>query len=206
MKWRGLVLTTIGLLGLLASPAAAGPATLVFTDRGPVQGAVSGEVRSFQGIPFAAPPVGALRWRPPQPAAWWRDPLDATKPREMCAQLPGLWPEELVNEDCLYLNVTTPKRKHRSLPVMVWFHGGGFLNGAATHYDPVKLVTQGDVIVVTVAYRLGPLGYLATPGLTAEAGEPVGELRFPGSTGWIALGAAQCGGVRRKSGQRHGLR
>src|SRR5262245_56946797 len=125
VKWRGLVLTTIGVLGLMASPANAAPATLVHTDRGPVKGAVTGEVRSFQGIPFAAPPVGALRWRAPQPAARWRDPLDATKPREACAQLPGLTPIDTINEDCLYLNVTTPKRTNRPLPVMVWYHGGG---------------------------------------------------------------------------------
>ncbi|RSM67392.1 carboxylesterase family protein [Kibdelosporangium aridum] len=181
----------------MASPATAGPATLVFTDRGPVKGTVSGEVRSFQGIPFAAPPVGGLRWRPPQPAARWREPLDASKPREMCAQLPGMWPEESVNEDCLYLNVTTPKRMHRPLPVMVWFHGGGYTNGAATYYDPVKLVTQGDVIVVTVAYRLGPLGYLATPGLTAEAGNQSGNYGFQDQMAglrWVQRNAAAFGG------------
>jgi para-nitrobenzyl esterase len=168
VTWRGLLLSVIGLLGLLASPANATPANLVNTDRGPVRGVATDDVRSFQGIPFAAPPVGSLRWRPPQPPARWRTPLDASKPRDFCAQLPGFGPGESVNEDCLYLNVTTPKRSHRPLPVMVWFHGGGFTSGAATQYDPVKLVTQGDVVVVTVAYRLGPLGFLATPGLTAE--------------------------------------
>ncbi|MET0237052.1 MAG: carboxylesterase family protein [Kibdelosporangium sp.] len=168
MTWRGLLLSVIGLLGLLASPANATPASLVHTDRGPVRGAATDDVRSFQGIPFAAPPVGALRWRPPQPPARWRTPLDATQPRGFCAQLPGFGPGESANEDCLYLNVTTPKRSSRPLPVMVWFHGGGFTAGAASQYDPVKLVTRGDVIVVTVAYRLGALGFLATPGLTAE--------------------------------------
>ncbi|MCE7005799.1 carboxylesterase family protein [Kibdelosporangium philippinense] len=197
MKWRGLVLTTIGLLGLLAGPANAAPATRVFTDRGPVQGAMTGEVRSFQGIPFAKPPVGALRWRAPQPAARWREPLDATKPREFCAQLPGFGPSESVNEDCLYLNVTTPRRVNRPLPVIVWYHGGGFTSGAATQYDPVKLVTQGNVIVVTVAYRLGPLGYLATPGLTAEAGNQSGNYGFQDQLAglrWVQRNAAAFGG------------
>ncbi|MCE7005801.1 carboxylesterase family protein [Kibdelosporangium philippinense] len=197
MKWRGLVLTTIGLLGLLAGPANAAPATLVFTDRGPVKGAVSGEVRSFQGIPFAKPPVGALRWREPQPAARWRDPLNATKPREMCAQLPGDLPDESVNEDCLYLNVTAPKRVNRPLPVMVWFHGGGFVSGEPGYYDPVKLVTQGKVIVVTVAYRLGPLGYLATPGLTRETGNQSGSYGFQDQLAglrWVQRNAAAFGG------------
>ncbi|MFC0114985.1 carboxylesterase/lipase family protein [Kibdelosporangium aridum] len=181
----------------MASPAKATPATLVHTDRGPVKGVVTGEVRSFHGIPFAAPPVGALRWREPQPAARWRDPLDASKPRDFCAQLPGFGQAESVNEDCLYLNVTTPKRTHRPLPVMVWFHGGGFTSGAAAQYDPVKLVTQGNVIVVTVAYRLGPLGYLATPGLTAEAGNQSGNYGFQDQLAglrWVKRNAAAFGG------------
>jgi para-nitrobenzyl esterase len=155
-------------MGLLASPANAEPANLVHTDRGPVRGVVSQDVRSFQGIPFAAPPVGALRWRSPQPAARWRDPLDASKPRSQCAQLAGLGTVDSFDEDCLYLNVTAPSRARKPLPVMVWFHGGGFTSGSASLYDPGKLVTQGDVIVVTANYRLGPLGFLATPGLTAE--------------------------------------
>ncbi|CAM3989367.1 carboxylesterase/lipase family protein [Kibdelosporangium persicum] len=197
MKWRGLVLCTIGLLGLMASPANAAPATTVLTDRGPVRGAVTGDVRSFQGIPFAAPPTGDLRWRPPQPAARWREPLDATKPRGICAQLPSFGPGELQNEDCLYLNVTTPKRTHRPLPVMVWFHGGAFTSGAASMYDPVKLVTQGDVIVVTVAYRLGPLGFLATPDLTAEAGNQSGNYGLQDQLAglrWVRRNAAAFGG------------
>nr|WP_063779427.1 carboxylesterase family protein [Kibdelosporangium sp. MJ126-NF4]CEL23635.1 Carboxylesterase, type B [Kibdelosporangium sp. MJ126-NF4]CTQ93172.1 Carboxylesterase, type B [Kibdelosporangium sp. MJ126-NF4] len=197
MNWRGLVLTTIGLLGLVAGPANAAPATTVRTDRGPVTGAVTGDVRSFQGIPFAAPPVGELRWQPPRPAAPWREPLDATEPKAICAQLPGLSPDASEAEDCLYLNITTPKRAHRPLPVMVWFHGGAFTSGAASQYDPVKLVTQGDVIVVTVAYRLGPLGYLATPGLTAEAGNQSGNYGFQDQIAglrWVQRNAAAFGG------------
>ncbi|MCE7005800.1 carboxylesterase family protein [Kibdelosporangium philippinense] len=197
MKWRGVVLATIGLLGLVAGPANAGPATLVFTDRGPVQGAVTGEVRLFRGIPFAQPPVGELRWRAPQPAKRWREPLDTSKPRDPCAQPPLLLPEMSVNEDCLYLNVTTPKWMNRPLPVMVWFHGGYFLAGAPTEYDPVKLVTQGDVIVVTVAYRLGALGYLATPDLTAEAGNQSGNYAFQDQLAglrWVQRNAAAFGG------------
>lgn len=197
VKWRGLVLTSIGLLGLLAGPADAAPGTVVRTDRGPVRGSVTGDVRSFQGIPFAAPPVGTLRWRPPRPAAPWRDPLDATKPKAICAQLPALGPDASEAEDCLYLNVTAPKRQHKPLPVMVWFHGGGFTSGAASHYDPVKLVTKGDVVVVTVAYRLGPLGYLATPGLTAEAGNQSGNYGLQDQLAglrWVQRNAAAFGG------------
>ncbi|RSM67394.1 carboxylesterase [Kibdelosporangium aridum] len=197
VKWSGLALTTIGLLGLVAGSANAAPTTLVHTDHGPVKGAVTGEVRSFQGIPYAAPPVGASRWREPQPAARWQNPLDTTKPRGICAQLPAFTPDESVNEDCLYLNVTTPKRPNRPLPVMVWFHGGGFISGAATQYNPADLVTTGDVVVVTVAYRLGPLGYLATPGLTAEAGNQSGNYGFQDQLAglrWVQRNAAMFGG------------
>lgn len=168
MTWKTSVITAIGLMGLMASPANAEPANLVFTDHGPVRGVVTQDVRTFQGIPFAAPPVGPLRWKSPQPAARWHDPLDASKPRSQCAQLAGLGTTETVDEDCLYLNVTTPARQRKPLPVMVWIHGGGFTGGTGSMYDATKLVTQGDVIVVTINYRLGPLGFLATPGLSAE--------------------------------------
>lgn len=199
MKWQGLALITTSLLGLLTGPAnAAHDTATVRTDRGPVTGTTTGEVRSFQGIPFAAPPVGELRWQSPRPAARWRDPLDATKPKPSCAQLPGFGATESATEDCLYVNVTTPKKKaHRPLPVMVWFHGGAFLNGSASEYNPVDLVTQGDVIVVTVAYRLGALGYLATPGLTAEAGNQSGTYGLQDQIAglrWVRDNAAAFGG------------
>jgi para-nitrobenzyl esterase len=168
VNWKGTLLAITGLLGTLASPAAAESANLVYTDRGPVRGVVQQDARSFQGIPFAAPPVGDLRWRPPQPASRWREPLDASKPRSQCAQLAGIGTVDSFDEDCLYVNVTTPQKSRKPLPVMVWFHGGGYTSGAAAMYNPLKLVTRGDVIVMTVGYRLGPLGFLATPELTGE--------------------------------------
>src|SRR5262245_60454498 len=120
-------------------PAAAEPAhngqDVVQTDHGPVRGVVTDEYRLFPGIPYAAPPVGDLRWQPPRPAAPWRGTLDATQPRSQCAQLAVLGVPETHGEDCLYLNVTTPRRTHGRTPVMVWFHGGFFTSGSGAIYD-----------------------------------------------------------------------
>jgi para-nitrobenzyl esterase len=168
------VLAIAGVVGLLvlgmAAPATGGPGPapdLVYTDRGPVRGVVYEDSRVFQGIPYAAPPVGELRWRPPQPAAPWREPLDATAPRQ-CAQGPIFGSPGSDTEDCLHLNVSTPARSPGRLPVMVWIHGGYFTFGSGGIYDGRKLAAEGDVVVVTINYRLGALGFLALPGLTGE--------------------------------------
>lgn len=161
----------IGFLALLTTPAAAGDRhalDLVRTDLGPVRGVVTAQLRTFQGIPYAAPPVGELRWRPPQPATRWWEPRDASRPGNVCAQAPLLGQPGSVTEDCLYLNVTTPARSRKRLPVMVWIHGGGYSIGSGAAFNPSKLVSIGDVIVVTINYRVGPFGFLALPELTAE--------------------------------------
>ncbi|MFC5219825.1 carboxylesterase/lipase family protein [Streptomyces coerulescens] len=163
-----------------------GPESLVVhTDRGWVRGtAVRDGGRAFQGIPFAAPPTGELRWRPPRPAARWSGTRDATAPAHPCPQLPlTLLPDggpvlpgesNLTGstvEDCLYLNVRTPARTHgRPLPVLVWLHGGANAYGAGSDYDGVALAAHG-VVVVTVNYRLGALGFLAHPALSAESAD-----------------------------------
>lgn len=175
MSWRRNVLAAAGTIGLLVTGAAV-PATgepsnvrdVAQTDRRPVRGVVGEDFRVFHGIPYAAPPVGELRWRPPQPAPRWREPLDATAPRNECAQTPHFnWPGS-DHEDCLFLNVTTPRHTHDRLPVMVWIHGGGFTNGTGSDHDARKLAVEGDVVVVTINYRLGPLGFLALPSLSEE--------------------------------------
>lgn len=156
----------------MAQPRPTEPSAVVRTDLGPVRGRSQPGYRLFQGIPFAAPPTGSLRWRPPQPTRAWRDVYDATYPRSQCAQLPPPYGGETsYGEDCLYLNVTTPGRANRrhGLPVMVWIHGGGNTTGSASIYDAAKLAVDGDVVVVTVNYRLGPLGWLAHPGLETGA-------------------------------------
>lgn len=144
------------------------PSAVVRTDRGLVRGQPQPGYRLFQGIPYAAPPTGSLRWRPPQPVRPWQGTYDATSPRSQCAQLaPPYGGDTTYGEDCLYLNVTTPDRAHRrhGLPVMVWVHGGGNTTGSGSVYNAAKLAVDGDVVVVTVNYRLGPLGWLAHPGL-----------------------------------------
>lgn len=170
---RAIACLAVAALAGFAVPAAAEPGhhstqDVVQTDHGAVRGVVADEYRLFQGIPYAAPPVGDLRWQPPRPAAPWRGVLDATQPRSQCAQLAVLGVPETHGEDCLYLNVTTPRRTHGKAPVMVWFHGGFFTSGSGAIYDGRRLAVTGDVIVVTVNFRLGPLGFLALPALSQE--------------------------------------
>jgi len=147
---------------------------LVFTFSGPVRGSVtSAGVREFLGIPYAAPPVGNLRWRPPVPHAPWFAPLEATQFANHCPQPPSPFGIASVTEDCLFLNVFTPESGDffRSHPVMVWLHGGALVFGESNDYDPTALVRDG-VIVVTINYRLGALGFLAHPAFAGEKTDP----------------------------------
>ncbi|WP_405562389.1 carboxylesterase/lipase family protein [Streptomyces sp. NBC_01180] len=143
-----------------------GPATVVRTDAGLVEGRLGTGTRMFQGIPYAAPPVGQLRWASPRPAASWAGVRTATAPGNRCAQAAGLIDQQSSSEDCLYLNVTAPLRSSaRNLPVMVWIHGNGFINGAGSLYDAQRLASTGKVIVVSFNYRLGIFGFLDHPAL-----------------------------------------
>jgi para-nitrobenzyl esterase len=147
---------------------------LVFTFSGPVRGSVtSAGVREFLGIPYAAPPVGNLRWRPPVAHAPWFAPLEATNFANHCPQPPSPFGRASVTEDCLFLNVFTPSSADSGRPrsVMVWIHGGALVTGESDDYDPTALVQDG-VIVVTINYRLGALGFLAHPAFAAENTEP----------------------------------
>ncbi|WP_433891498.1 carboxylesterase/lipase family protein [Streptomyces sp. CA-111067] len=142
-------------------------APVVRTDTGLVEGRLGTDTRLFQGIPYAAPPKGPLRWASPQPAASWSGVRKATAPGDRCAQAEGLIDKESISEDCLYLNVTTPQRTSsaRKLPVMVWIHGNGYINGAGSLYDAQRLAATGQVIVVSFNYRLGIFGFLDHPAL-----------------------------------------
>jgi para-nitrobenzyl esterase len=147
--------------------------TLVQTDKGPVQGIVVGHTREFLGVPFAAPPTGPLRWKPPQPAAAWTAPLDAGKKGPECAQLAELssTPDPTSSEDCLTLNVWTPATPAATpAPVMVWIFGGGFVlgNGGDPAYDGQVLSEATGAVIVTLNYRLGPFGFLALDALVTE--------------------------------------
>ena len=133
-------------------------------------------IRVFKGVPFADPPVGLLRWKPPVPIANWTGIRDCTAFGPACPQpknVLGFDPQPQ-DEDCLYLNVWTPLANDNALPVMVWFHGGGHSTGAGSQqfYHGANLAKQG-VIVVTVNYRLGPLGYFAHPLLSQESSNGV---------------------------------
>ncbi len=158
--------------------------SLVETEYGPVQGFDNDNVISFRGIPFAAPPVGDLRWRPPQAPASWTAPADATQKSDPCPQdllatfpLPdnvaqlfaGFLPNE---EDCLYLNVDRPAHGSGH-PVMVWIHGGGFTLGEGLQGDGGtagdRIARNTDTVVVSMNYRLGQFGFLAHEALTAES-------------------------------------
>lgn len=131
-----------------------------------VRGLVNSDYRLFAGIPYAAPPVGPLRWQPPRPAASWPGVHDASKPGPWCVQGSGDVREPVTSEDCLTLNVWTPSASTtEKRPVMVWIHGGGFVNGSGDIYKAQWLAARGGIVVVTINYRLGALGFLAHPAL-----------------------------------------
>lgn len=155
------------------------PMEVIQLDSGPVRGVVGNDgIAVFKGIPYAAPPVGDLRWKEPQPVEPWTEIRPCLQEGPVCTQVP--WPYEFAkefynfpnqSEDCLYLNVWTPaKEAGEKLPVMVWIHGGAFVLGAGSQslYDGRKLAGKG-VVVVTFNYRLGPLGFMAHPLLSAES-------------------------------------
>lgn len=182
------------------------PDPVVVTDRGPVRGTVVDGLREFLGVPYAAPPVGALRWRPPVEHPRWSRPFDATHYGSTCPQDESFWGIASRNEDCLFLNVFAPDdtrsarqdERSRRHPVMVWIHGGLLSLGEGDDYGPARLVEQGDVVVVTLNYRLGAFGFLAHPALTAESGTGTsgnyGLLDQQFALGWVQRNIAAFGG------------
>ena len=143
-------------------------AGVVRTKTGVVRGLVGSNYQLFQGIPYAADPVGPLRWQPPQPASPWNGMRDASKPGLRCIQDTSQDPDfgRQTGENCLSLNVWSPAGA-AGRPVMVWIHGGAFINGSSDLYGARALAAEGDLVVVTVNYRLGSLGFLAHPALGA---------------------------------------
>lgn len=183
--------------------ATTGWAKPVQVESGAVEGAAERGSTVYRGIPFAAPPVGEWRWREPQPALAWQGTRKATSFAPACLQkgvsMPGEKPP-VTNEDCLYLNIWTPPRSSgKSLPVIAWIHGGGFKNGSASMplYWGDRLARHG-VVVVTIAYRLGPLGFLAHADLTAESAHKTsgnyGLLDQIAALEWIQRNIAAFGG------------
>lgn len=169
-------------------------ATLATIDSGAVRGAASGEVIAWKGIPYAAPPVGSLRWRIPQPVPPWSGVLAADKfgPSCMQPQVPN------VSEDCLTLNVWRPAvRSAQPLPVMVWVHGGAMVRGGTSRYPADAVAAQG-VVVVSMNYRLGRLGFFAHPALAAEAPDDMrgnyGFMDQRAALEWVQRNIAAFGG------------
>jgi para-nitrobenzyl esterase len=147
---------------------------IVTTAEGRLRGQAAGTVDEFLGVPYAAPPVGPLRWRAPQPAAHWSGVRAATQFGPHCPQYGSQFGIGSMSENCLFLNVYTPSHVSRALPVLVWIHGGDLTAGESDDYNPAVLV--GDAaIVVTVNYRLGALGFLAHPALGAGPGGASGD-------------------------------
>jgi para-nitrobenzyl esterase len=148
---------------------------VVATAGGAVRGKAAAAGEEFLGIPYAAPPVGALRWQPPRPAVPWQGTRVATSYAPHCPQPSGAFGQASTTENCLYLNVFTPAgSKARNLPVMVWVHGGSLRTGESDDYNPAGLVRDG-VVVVTINYRLGALGFLADSALASHPGGPAGN-------------------------------
>ena len=177
---RGLFIGAMSLLFLLAGCGGSGSggshdnnasandqALTIATQKGKVKGVRRDGMREFLGMPYAAPPLGDLRWQPPQPADSWSDVRAADKFADHCPQNASPFGNPSTTEDCLYLNVFAPDdtRQH---PVMFFIHGGAGLYGESNDFNPRKIVDQG-IVVVTINYRLGALGFLAHPALTAAS-------------------------------------
>lgn len=179
----------------------------VRTEAGAVEGRLEGEIWEFLGIPYAAPPVGGLRWKPPQPVPPWEGVRPCRQFGDSCPQPEGPWRAlGSLGEDCLYLNLWVAAGEDREpLPVMVWIHGGAFLSGSSSLegvsstplYDGRHLAGSGAV-VVTINYRLGPFGFLAHPLLSRESPQGVsgnyGMLDQLAALQWVRRNIASFGG------------
>lgn len=181
-KTMTIILFCLGLVLLIYPPVASGKENventydpkIVQIESGTIKGEIESGILHFKGIPYAEPSVGDLRWRPPQKVTPWKGIRDCTKFGSVCPQPSSASLTDNscpVSEDCLFVNVWTPvKKDDEKLPVMVWIHGGGFCRGASSYkvYDGQNLAKEG-VVVVSMNYRLGPLGFLAHPLLSKES-------------------------------------
>ncbi|MFQ6332675.1 carboxylesterase/lipase family protein [Methylophilus sp. 3sh_L] len=200
IKSAGLVIMT-GLtlmLGACGGGSHHDDSVTAQTTEGTINGFVESGVRQFRGIPYASPPVGALRWMPPTAAAKRSQILDTKSYRSDCAQSNtlGVFGNPSTSEDCLYANIFTPKEVKTPLPVMVWIHGGGNFNGSGSHYDGSKLVRDGNTVVVTFNYRVNIFGFFAHPAITAEghANSNYGIMDQQQLLRWVKQNIANFGG------------
>lgn len=208
-----LAIAAVGITPAVASADRSRPVVVI--DGGAVRGvAVSGGF-AFRGLPYAAAPIGGLRWRAPRPPIDWSGVRDATAFAPSCPQSASgnlFLPPGALDEDCLYLNVSTPTlRRGAGRPVLVWIHGGGLTQDAARNYDGTELAANGAV-VVTINYRLGALGFLSHPTLASSPGGPSGNYglmdqqaalrwvqenieRFGGDPDKVAIAGQSAGGL-----------
>jgi para-nitrobenzyl esterase len=192
-RLKCLYLIAAPLLVAHSAYAQGSPSTVVQTDSGTVRGVAKAGVISWKGIPFAAPPVGILRWRVPQSTIPWTGVRDASQFGPACMQADDL-PK---SEDCLTLNVWKPEPAAQPLPVMVWIYGGAMVHGNTAQYPGDALAAQG-VIVVSMNYRMGRLGFFAHPALAAEAPNDVrgnyGYMDQLAALKWVQRNIAAFGG------------
>jgi para-nitrobenzyl esterase len=186
---------------LLVSGCASTRNVVVQTDRGPIIGRASATAREFRGIPYAAPPVGELRWKPPAPVGRWSEPRPAWRSGHACPQ--PTTDKRFVRdsaEDCLTLDVTAPVSPTEKLPVLVWIHGGAFFLGSGSDglYNRRRLAARTGAVVVTLNYRLGPLGFMSHPELAREMGREAspsfGILDQRAALEWVQRNIAAFGG------------
>ena len=193
------VLIAIVLISALAQLAVSQIQTAKVTG-GEVQGVVTEGISIFKGIPFAAPPVGDLRWKAPAPVQAWTGIKKADAFGPACMQAANSQGNTApVSEDCLYLNVWTPAKKPgEKIPVIVWIYGGGFSGGSTSipMYDGMGFAKKG-VVLVSVAYRVGPFGFLAHPELSRESGKGSGNYGLEDMIAglkWVKENIARFGG------------
>jgi carboxylesterase type B len=188
----------VAALGSPAPSVPAATAPVVVTDLGVVRGAASAAVERFLGIPYAAAPTGVRRWAAPQPAAKWKGVRRATAFGNPCPVLPSTNGPRSETEDCLVVNVWRPigTTARDRLPVHVFIHGGGLVNGNGAQNDESKLVAETGVIGVSFNYRLGVFGFLRTPGLTAESADAgnYGFLDQQAALRWVQRNISAFGG------------
>ncbi|HEU5265450.1 MAG TPA: carboxylesterase family protein, partial [Jatrophihabitans sp.] len=201
LRWPHLLAAAVTLLLLApAVPAvAAGPAPnslVVHTDQGAVKGKRGNGVDNFLGIPYAAPPVGNLRWEPPQAHQPWSGVRAARTYGNRCAALASTNGPRTDAEDCLYLNVTraTGVSAGRKLPVYVFIHGGGLVNGSSNQASGGKIARLTNAIVVSMNYRLGVFGFLGLPGMSAAGTGNFGFLDQQFALQWVQRNIAAFGG------------
>ncbi|WP_206681358.1 carboxylesterase family protein [Actinomadura sp. J1-007] len=192
--------TTFAAVALLAAAAlpgagagAAPPGVVVRTASGLLRGVADGHVVRYLGVPYAAPPTGERRWRPPSPVRPWKGVRKAVRPGPPCAQSSLAGGEE----DCLHLDVTAPRTPARpgGRPVMVWVHGDGFQGGAGSEVDAARMAARGDVVVVSIDFRLGVFGLFGTPGMAGSGTFTLQDQQA--ALRWVRANAGAFGGNAR---------